>query len=299
MKVIPGTSNKPLAAEIARLLRAGLIEPDISKFPNGESRVYIPHHLKHQAAVIVQTCSPPVDEHIIETLLLADAARRLGSPRIYLVIPWMGYSLQNRIFQEGEPLSARLIAGLLSATPARNIILTDIHDDRILKFFGKKAIHISAKHLLLSHIRKHIPLKNCVLVYPDAGSAVRWGDMASSLHLPAVSVGKVRHRTDGTVHADTLSGSVSGKNAIIVDDGIITGSTIETALRLLDKNGARDIHFYTTHLVLPPSSYGKRILPRLTSFVCTDTFEQQPLRGITTVSIAPVIAKTIRSLESR
>lgn len=254
MNIISGSSNQELAKSIAKALskktRSQLIDVEISKFPNDERRIWIKdeYKVRGQKICLVQSFSKPVDENIIETLLMVDALERLGAKEVSLVIPWMGYSLQDKVFREGEAIAAKVVANLLSNTFVSRVFLLDLHNPSIPGFFSIPTYHLSANKLFIEYLKKNRYLKNAVVVSPDFGGLKKSRAFAKQVELPLLNIDKSRNLKTGVVTAHSLSGGeVEGKVAIIYDDVIVTGGTAAKTAALLKKEGATKVIFAATH----------------------------------------------------
>lgn len=246
MVILAGSSNVVLAEAIGVQLGAYSIKRVIRKFPNGELSVRLLDDVKGQMVVILQSLQAPIHEHVIEFLLLADAAKRFGSSKIIGVIPWLAYSKQDKVFQPGEPLSAHAIARAISSAPIDKLFVIDLHTDKELDFFTVPTEHLT---LLDEFVRQMKPrvTKHTVVVSPDTGGAARSVKFAKLLGLPMVLIEKTRDKESGNTIALSLSTPVVGRDCVIFDDLIATGSTVMTDSKYLKDHGARSITFCATH----------------------------------------------------
>lgn len=255
MNIISGSSNQQLAQTLTSSLQnqgqqSTLIECELSKFANDEKRVWIKDETKvrGQKIALLQSFSTPVDENVVETLLIIDALERLGAKEVSVIIPWMGYSLQDKVFREGEAIAAKVVADIISNSFASRVFLLDLHNPSIPGFFSIPTYHLSAKKLFLEHLRKEYSLNDAVIVSPDFGGLKRARDFANSLDLPLLNIDKSRDLKTGNVTAHALhGGEVEGKDAIVFDDVIVSGGTVAKAASLLKKEGAKRVFFIATH----------------------------------------------------
>lgn len=247
MKLIAGSSNRPFAELLGEKLGIPLVSTEISAFANGEKRVRITEHIAGEDVVLVQSFSNPVNETIIEFLLLADAAERLGAKNIHVIIPWMGYSQQDKTFLPGEPISAKVVANLVSTSFVRRVYLLDLHSNSIPGFFSTPTAHLSASELFAEHVQEHFDSSEIVVASPDFGGLKRARQFAETLHVPLVNIDKHRDLETGHVTALGIHGSVSDKKVILFDDVIMSGQTVKETSDILKKNGAQQTHFYSTH----------------------------------------------------
>ena len=170
MRLISGSSNIPLAQSLASLLGTELVDVYISKFPNGEKRVWIKEELDGETVAIVQSFSEPVDEHIVELALISDAAHHIGAKKIVAIVPWLGYSPQDKSFRPGEPVSIQVIAKIIKATSVDHLITVDIHSQDSLRFFDMPVSELSALSIYVNHF-KNQDLTDHVVVSLDKGRA--------------------------------------------------------------------------------------------------------------------------------
>jgi len=273
MKVISGSSNKLFAKQLSKNLHSQLVDVLIEKFPNGEKKIRIQGQIANNNIVVVQSFSHPVDEHIIESLLLIDAIKRLKPQKIHVVIPWLGYSLQDKIYLPGEPLSAQVIAKLLSNSDADDIRLLDIHKENTLSYFSIPIYHLSAIHLFTSYIRSFLDISKLIVVSPDQGAFVRAKRVAHELHCPIISLTKERDLLTGTISFTKNKIDINHSDVLIVDDGIITGNTLLKTASILKKNGARRIIFFATHCILSKIPKEKDITKCVDKFITTNSIQ--------------------------
>lgn len=255
MKIISGSSNRPFAQAVAEKLGLSLIDVDISTFANGEIRVWVKEPVKGENIVLVQSFSHPTDDYIIECLLIIDALERMGARHINVVIPWMGYSLQDKVFRDGEPIAAKVVANLISNAYIKRAFLLDLHNSSTPGFFSIPTEHLTALNLFAEYAEKNFDLSNFVVASPDFGGLKRARVFAHRLELDLINIDKHRNLRTGKVEAMGVSGEVDGKSVIIYDDLINSGSTVVSAAEILKKEGAREVHFFATHGPLVPTAY--------------------------------------------
>lgn len=247
MKIFAGSSNQLIAQKIAEKLGVQLGEVEIGTFPNGEKRVWIKESVKGENVVLVQSFSRPVDEYIVEFLLLADALERAGARHISVVIPWLGYSLQDKVFREGEPIAAKVIANLVSNAHVKRVFLLDLHNSSTPAFFSIPTQHSTALQLFVDYIKQNFSLENTVAASPDFGGLKRARAFAELLGLDLMNIDKNRDLKTGEIIGMGLNGEVEGKSVFIFDDIVNSGGTIISAADLLKRNGAKEVHFFATH----------------------------------------------------
>ncbi len=293
MKIFSGSSNEKIAKSIAQSLGLNLGRVEIGTLSNVEKRVWIKESVKGENIVLVQSFSRPADEFIIEFLLLSDALERAGARHINVVIPWMGYSLQDKIFREGEPIAAKVIANLVSNTYVKRVFLLDLHNSSTPGFFSTSTQHLSAMELFTDYIRENFELKNFVAASPDFGGLKRAHLFAESLGIDLVNVDKHRDLHTGEVKAVGLDGDVQGKSVLIFDDVINSGGTVVTGAKFLKEQGAKEVHFFSTHGIFAKGLEGI-IESEVDSVVVTNSIEQKENhQKIKVLDAGPVFADAL------
>lgn len=254
MNIISGSSNLSLAQNLSIVLQkhspqTQLINCEITKFSNDEKRVRIQDEklVRGQKVCLVQSFSVPVDENIIETLLIVDALERMGAKEVSLIIPWMGYSLQDKVFREGEAIAAKVVADLLSNSFISRIFLLDLHNPSIPGFFSTPTYHLTARQIFLDYLKQN-PLRDPVIVSPDFGGLKRARSFANLLDLPLLNIDKSRDLKTGQVTAHAIhGGEVKGHDVVLFDDVIVSGGTVSQTAELLKAEGADKVIFIATH----------------------------------------------------
>lgn len=298
--IISGSSHPQLASDVARLLKIPLADVEISKFPNGEKRVWVKSDLKGKKAIILQSFSDPVDEHIIEFCLLADAAKHLGAKSIIGVIPWLGYSPQDKLFRPGEPISAHVIARIIESIGVYHLVIADIHSPEALKHFPIPITEVTSIPLFVEHFR-HQKLANYIAVALDKGATKRATEFAQALKLPLTQFEKFRDRATGQVSFKSLRGQVNvkGKHAISFDDFVSTGSTRIQAASILKQKGALSYTDCITHALLTGDSPVKLQASHIDALLATDSYpipQTKYFPKLTILSLAPLLAKAVKPL---
>lgn len=296
MKIISGSSNTPFAKNLASHLELPIIDCKINRFSNGEKRVWIKGDVRGNNITLVQSFSNPVDENIIETLLIVDALERMGARNINLVIPWMGYSLQDKVFRSGEPISAKVIANLISQTYISRVFLLDLHNKSIPGFFSVPTQYLTANDLYVQYVKDNFDLQKAVIASPDFGGLKRARDFSKDLNIELVNIDKTRDLDSGEVTADKLHGNVSNKDVLIFDDVIVSGSTVIESARILKENGASSVHFMATHGIFTGSAIENLEQSQIDSVVITNSIYHTNLSGkIKILDSSPIFAETIRN----
>lgn len=247
MKIICGSSNPQLAQHIAQHMSLDMVDVEISHFANGEKRVWIKDSVKGENIIVVQSFSQPVDEQIMEFLLMVDALERGGARHINAVIPWLGYSLQDKVFREGEPIAAKVIADLVSNAYVKRGFLLDLHNSSTPGFFSIPVQHLSAMELFVQYCEEYFDLKNAIIASPDFGGLKRSKVFSEKLGLDLIKIDKYRNLQTGEIVEMGVNGDVAGKTVILFDDIINSGSTVVNAAEVLKEQGASQVHFLSTH----------------------------------------------------
>lgn len=274
MKLIAGSSNLALARQISAHLDVPLVETELSQFGNGEKKVRILEHLTGEDVVIIQSFSKPVDEHIMEFLLLADAVERMGARDVHVIIPWLGYSLQDKVFRPGEPIAAKVIANLVSHAYVKRVYLLDLHNSSTPGFFSVPSVHLSAMELFAEEVKTRFAGKDIVIASPDFGGLKRARSFSELLDVPLVNIDKHRDLHTGQVSAHGLHGDVADKVVILFDDVIVSGSTVRETCELLKREGAAEAHFFATHGIFTKGVSGMVAESAVDSVTITNTIMQ-------------------------
>ena len=294
MFVISGSSNPQLAAEIAQLMGLESIPIEIGVFPNGEKRIQIEKDVHGQNIVLVQSFSSPADEFIMEFLLMADALERMGARHINAVIPWMGYSLQDKVFKNGEPLSAKVVADLVSQSYVKRVLLLDLHNMSIPGFFSVPTRQLSALELFAEHIDKTFEHAKLVVASPDFGGLKRAREFAKKLDVNLVNIDKQRDLHTGQVTATSVHGDVNNKIVIIFDDSVVSGGTVIETAKLLKEQGANSVHFLATHGLFVNDSQNKIQQSEVDSVLVSNSIQHASLvPKITELSVASLFAESL------
>ena len=297
IKIFAGSANPTLADAIGRGLGTPLGACATERFPDGELHLEIRESVRAHDVYLIQSTCPPVADHLLELLLLADACRRAGAGALTAIIPYFGYARQDRRAKGREPIAARMIADLVATSGIQRVILIDFHSPAGEAFFSLPVEHLSAAQILADAVRPKID-RNAVVVAPDLG-ALRVADRyAVLLGLPMVTVHKLRLGAEA-VQVREIVGEVRGRSAVIVDDMISTGHTIATAVRALLAAGCQpDITVLVSHgLFVGPIEQVLRDLP-IGQVVTTDSVPPRvdlPL-PLQVASLAPLLVEAIQRL---
>lgn len=279
MQIFSGKSNLELAGKVAALMGGVIQELDISRFANDETRVRVLSHKIEKEAVLIQSLSSPTNDHIIEFCLICDALHRTGATEITAVVPWLGYSKQDKVFLPGEPLSAKVVAQILQTTKIKKLITFDLHNRAITGFFEIPVVEISAKTLFLEYFSKKIndaeQEDEWVVVAPDEGAVKSSGYFARELGVPVAYIEKRRDLVTGEVEVASMNGSVEGKRVVIVDDMIVTGSTIMETAKYLKQRGAISVFVAATHHLYVSGVQEKLEASEIDEIVVSDSVSNQ------------------------
>jgi len=299
--LVPGSGNVPLAEAVAASLGVALVQTEVTKFPDGEQHVRLLNSVRGAGVFLIQPTGPPVDSHLVELLLLADAARRAGAERVTAVIPYFGYARQDRRARGREALAARLAADLIAVAGVDRVVAVDVHSHAIEGFFSVPFDHVSAVPLLLREmVRLGLPAEG-VIVSPDLGAVKLAERYAKELDLPVAVVRKTR-LSGAEVAVTGVTGDVRGRAPIIVDDMISTGATIVAATEAVIGAGARQgVTVAATHGLFAGDAWERLQGAGLERVIVTDSVPQVAGGGLSlhVVSIAPLLADVIGKLHRR
>lgn len=295
MKILSGSSNQILAEKIALELNIPLVKREISSFKNQEIRVFITDEVKGEDVCLIQSFSAPVDSNIMETLLMVDALERMGVKNVLLAAPWLGYSLQDKVFRNGEPIAAKVIAEILSNTYFKRAILLDLHNSSIPGFFNMPTEHLTAVDLFADHIKSHYNLQDSIVVSPDFGGLKSARSFSGLLGLDLANIDKHRDLKTGQVSAMGLHGDVQNKIVFIFDDVIMSGGTVVKACLVLKDAGAREVHFLASHGVFCDNALDKIIHCGIDSVTITNSIYHQILPNfIQVLDISKLISEALK-----
>ena len=294
MLVFSGSSNQTLVKKLAKELGTKVGKAELSRFSNDEARVWINESNPGREAILVQSLSAPTDQNLVEFCLMADALNRLGVKKIIAVIPWLGYSKQDKVFRPGEPLSVKVIAKMLQVVPLDKVITFDLHNLAIPGFFEVPVINLSGRKVFRELMAKKIT-DQTVIAAVDAGSVKSSERFSEDLGgVPLVYMNKTRDLVTGKVVFKSISEPVTGKTVLIKDDLISTGSTLCEAAKFLKSNGAVKIDVCATHHLYVPGAQEKLDQSPLNQIMVTDTVEpKSESKKLKVVSVAKMIAAEI------
>ncbi len=299
MKLLACNSNRILSQEIASYLGLELIDAEIKKFADKEVFVEIRENVRGEDIFVVQSTSYPANDNIMELLIAIDALRRASAKRITAVIPYFGYARQDRKAAPRTPISAKLVANLITSAGADRVLTIDLHAGQIQGFFDIPLDNLYAAPVFVRDIKQNFDLKNLVVVSPDVGGLVRARAIASKIGSDLAIVDKRRPQA-GVSEVMNIIGEVDGKNCIIVDDMVDSGGTLCNAAEALLNKGATSVSAYITHGVLSGNA-GERIAKsKLQNLVITNSIEPTAVtlaaKNIKIINIADLIGEAIRNI---
>ncbi len=272
LKIFSGTANQSLAKRITDYLGVPLGDIALGKFPDGEISCKINEDIRGRDVFLIQPTCPPVNENIMQLLVMIDSALRASADRITAVIPYFGYARQDRKDEGRVPITAKLVANLITRAGANRVLTMDLHAAQIQGFFDVPVDHLYAAPVLNDYfLHSGIDLTNVVVVSPDEGSIKRALGHAKRIGGTLAIIDKRRTSPDKTVQAHILGGEVKGKVALMFDDMISTAGSITGAARVLHEQGAKEIHVGASHAVLCGPAIERLQAANLASLVVTDS----------------------------
>jgi ribose-phosphate pyrophosphokinase len=296
--VMSGSANPALARRVAEYLKLPLSNVENKRFPDGEIDLKVLEDVRGSDVYLVQPTCPPVNDNLMELLILIDCLRRASAERITAVIPYFGYGRQDRKAEGRVPISAKLVANLITAAGATRAISVDLHAAQIQGFFDIPVDHLYASPVLVDHFRK-LGLQDLTIVTPDVGGIKMARAYAKRL---AAGLAICDKRRSGPTETEVMHviGDVQNRNVILVDDMVSTGTSIAEAARACRKNGAKDIYICATHAVLAGRAVEKLQAAPIREIVVTDTIpldgKEKSLPNLRVLSIAPLLGEAIRRI---
>lgn len=299
MKILTGTANPELAKKICKHLNFPLTDVLVSRFSDGEVRVKIQDNVRGKDVFIIQPTCPPVNDNLMELLILIDAARRASAKRITAVLPYYGYARQDRKDQPRVPITAKLTANLITSAGANRVLTMDLHASQIQGFFDIPVDHLYAINVLCSYIKEK-QLKDLVVVSPDVGGTKMARAYANQLNASLAIIDKRRISSEKTEVMHVL-GDVKDKVVVIVDDIVATaGSLVESVTSLKKNQGVREVYAAITHGVLSGPAISRiRECPELTELIVSDSvpiLDSKKLPNIKVASSASLFAEAIQRI---
>ncbi len=294
MKIITGNSNPTLVKEIADILETPITQAEVGTFSDGEITVKIKESVRGNDVFVIQSTCAPVNDNLMELLIMIDALKRASAARINAVIPYYGYARQDRKARARDPITAKLVADLITAAGADRILTMDLHAAQIQGFFDMPVDHLLGVPILAEYFAKK-NIEDLVVVSPDLGSVTRTRSFAERLHAPMAIIDKRRPKANVSEVMNVI-GDIKDKNVILIDDIIDTAGTIANGANALKKMGAKEVYAACTHSVLSGSAIECINQSVIKKLVTTNTIPLSPEKQvdkITTLSVAPLFAKAI------
>ena len=299
LKLITGNANRPLAEEIAQDLRVPLADAEVSRFSDGEVFVQINENVRGADVFVIQPTCPPVNDNLMELLVMIDALKRASARRITAVLSYYGYARQDRKVQPRVPISAKLVADLITAAGCQRLLALDLHAGQIQGFFDIPVDHLFAAPVMIDYLGKK-DLTDPVVVAPDAGGVERARAMAKRIRAGLAIIDKRREGTNVSVFMH-LIGEVKGKDVVVIDDMIDTGGTLIQAVDALKREGARRILACGVHPVLSGPAIARIEGSALEEVIVTNSIPVGPEKRnkkITVLTVAPLLAEAIRRIHA-
>lgn len=297
MVLVSGTSNPSLSKKISEFLDVPLVNPQLRRFANGEIYCEIEKNVRGADVFVIQSTCAPVNEHLMELLIIVDALKRASANSITAVVPHYGYSRQDRKSAPRTPITAKLVADMMTIAGCSRVVTMDLHAGQIQGFFSIPFDNIFASPVILDYIEKNLDVSNLITVSPDAGGVERVRFFAKKLNLDLALIDK-RRTGPNVAQAMNVIGDVNGKDCIIIDDMIDTAGTLVQAAKALRNNGAKKIYAAASHPVFSdPAIQRLSECTEIEAVIVTDTIplseNARKLDKIKVVTTADILAKAI------
>ncbi|WAA09484.1 ribose-phosphate diphosphokinase [Fervidibacillus albus] len=294
LKIFSLNSNRALAEEIAETIGVSVGKCSVKRFSDGEIQINIEESIRGCDVFIIQSTSSPVNEHLMELLIMIDALKRASARTINIVMPYYGYARQDRKARAREPITAKLVANLLETAGATRVITLDLHAPQIQGFFDIPIDHLMGVPILAEYFEKK-KMDEIVIVSPDHGGVTRARKMADRLKAPIAIIDKRRPKPN-VAEIMNIVGNIEGKTAILIDDIIDTAGTITLAANALVDNGAKEVYACCTHPVLSGPAIERISNSKIKELVITNSIplpKEKEIDNIVQLSVAPLIAEAI------
>ncbi len=301
IKIFTANSNKPVAEDIARTLGLPMGSSDVTAFSDGEISVSIKESVRGSDVFVVQSTSYPVNDHLMELLIMIDAFKRASAGRVTAVIPYFGYARQDRKAKARDPISAKLCADLITAAGADRILTMDLHAPQIQGFFDIPVDHLLGVPILAPHFveKFHDCMDDVIVVSPDLGSVNRARSFATKIEAPLAIVDKRRQRANVS-EVMNIIGNVEGKKVILVDDMVDTAGTLCNAAKaIIEIGGAKEVYSCATHGVLSGPAIERIEASPIKELILLDTInmpEEKKIDKISVLKTGPVFAEAIERI---
>ena len=299
LKLFTGTAHPDLARDVASYLKISVADATVSTFSDGETQLRVNENVRGSDVFVIQPTCTPVNDNIMELLLMVDAMKRASAARITAVIPYYGYARQDRKVQPRVPISAKTIADLINAVGTNRVLTVDLHAGQIQGFFNIPVDNLYAAPVLLEYIRKQYDASSLVIVSPDAGGVERARSFAKRLKCSIAIVDKRRERANECEVMNVI-GDVEGVEALILDDMVDTAGTITQAAAALREKGARKVSAACTHAVLSGSAMERINKSAIEEMIVTNTIpldsKQEQCKKLKVLSIASLLGEAVRRI---
>ena len=301
MKILAGNSNRPLAEAISAYINLPLTKASIRRFSDMEVFVEIEENVRGEDVFIIQSTSYPANDNLMELLVALDALRRGSARRVTAVIPYFGYARQDRKSGPRTPISAKLVANLITEAGADRVLTLDLHAGQIQGFFDIPTDNLYAAPVLVKDIEEKLNGDDLVIVSPDVGGVIRARGMAKRLNADLAIIDKRRERA-GVSEVMNIIGDVDGRRCVLVDDIVDSAGTLCNAAEALTRQGAKSVHAYVTHGVLSGGAVARVSASPLAKLVITDSIQAteavRVAHNIDQLTIAPLMAEAINRIAS-
>ena len=294
LKIFTGNANPELAKEICDYLGLPLGEAFVGRFNNGEVQIMIDESVRGKDVFIIQPTSYPVNDNLMELMVMADALKRASARHITAVVPYYGYARQDRKTRGREPITAKLVANLMQTSGITRLVTIDLHAGQIQGFFDVPVDHLYGASILAKYINEK-NLEDVIVVSPDLGGVTRARDLADRIGAPIAIIEKKRPEP-GVAKVMNLIGDVKGKNCIIVDDIVDTAGSLVEGAKALEEFGAKSVTAAVTHAVLTDPASERIANSNINELIVTNTMplpENCKLENVTQLSVAPLLGEAI------
>lgn len=297
LRILSGSANRPLAQAIAHYLHTDLSAMLLTRFSDGEVRVKIDESLRGMDAFVIQPTSRPVNEHVMELLIILDAIRRASAERITVVMPYYGYARQDKKVKPREPITARLVADMITQAGASRVLAVDLHVEQIQGFFNLPVDHLYGGPLIADHlVNQGVSGSNVVVVSPDVGGVGRAQALAQQLEAGLAIIAKRRPEPNRS-EVISVVGDVQGKTCVVIDDMIDTGGSIVGGVEVLKQQGAERVIVCCTHGIFSgPAIERLQLCEAVERVIRTDTIYHPEVtwpEKFTCLSVAPLLGEAI------
>lgn len=294
--LLSGTSNEPLSRAVAKELKLPLGDIEITRFMDNECRVWVKEDVAGKHVFVIQSLSTVADQHLFELCLIGQSLKSLKAAHVTAVIPWMGYSKQDKEFRKGEAVSAHLVAKFIEAAGFSDVKTVELHSETIVPYFRIPVTEISTHDLFAHEFLDKEKKEHMVVVSPDMGGKARSERFARSVGLSIVYIDKQRNKHTGEVTVLGISEPVAGRDVIIYDDIINTGATVIKTSEYLKDHGARSVRFLATHAVFAGPAVDRLKESSLDDVIVTDTIlipKEKHFKNLSIISVSKLLADGI------